>query len=153
MQQWPMRHDFAKAKPRNNEKLLKRRQYQQTADKKNKQQLRLALACKRMVVMVQALCNYVIIHRPKGKPDIIEASFDDACRLLRGQLFYKPIRGRLVNLAHFEKFDETPGEVKILLVNNCEAKLCRDDVKKLRQLKLYLLSNEYANSKIRQLVM
>jgi hypothetical protein len=152
MARYPMRFDFAD-KPQSKPEILNpREQYHQTLVEKNRERLIKALSIKHEVVMVVAMCNYVWVFFSLGHKDLIYASFEEACELLPGKLFYHPIRGTVVNLAHLQKFTGKGRNTRIVMPYGWDAKMNRDEIKKLSELKMYLASNEFITARKRQLV-
>jgi hypothetical protein len=152
MARYPTKVDFAKKPSTKDETPDRRQKYLADRLKNDWKRLKKALANKSKLIMIQANGNYVRVYRLGERPFDICQPFEAACSLLKGKLFYQPIRGRLVNLAHWDGFDEDCPPVKILLSDKLFATLNRDEVRKLPQLKLYLSSNEYINARKRQLV-
>ena len=143
---------YANQADKNKKSISKAVQYRINLKRKHQNILKAALSEKNRVVKVEAKGNYIRVYFSDKTDKFCYSSFKAACKLLPGKLFYQPICGTLVNLAHWEGFEKCGIAIFILLINDHKAKLSRESVRNLCSLTLYLSSNEYIRARKRQMV-
>jgi DNA-binding LytR/AlgR family response regulator len=152
MARYPTKTNFAKKSAAKNNIRVRRKKYYADRVKNDEQLLKEALADKSKIILVEVIGNFVRIIFKNKRPVLLCRPLKAVKAKLRSKIFWQCNRGLIVNLSYCIGFDKSHGQVHIILPEKLQAKMSRDAIKKLPELKLYLLGNEFVKSQKRQFV-
>jgi len=115
-----------------------KRKHTNTFFKQRRKQLAEALKDKVHVVAVIACDHYLNIQYSSGERLPVYGTFRKARWLLRNNYFYLPRPGSLVNLYHYESFDQDGDLIYILFPYDIRILLTKEEAKKAPYLMKYL---------------